>query len=154
MREIKKIIIHCAVSESGDVLLIDGWHKERGWDSIGYHFVILNGMRNRGEYKLEDDGLVEEGRPLDIIGAHVKRHNTGSIGICLIGDRLFSAKQLYEALPKLLAELLGKFDLTVDDVYGHYEYDDKGKTCPNIDMDLLRASVKRLMWPGSMEYDG
>ena len=45
VREIKKVIIHCSDSDFGTASVIDGWHKERGWDGIGYHYVITNGVQ-------------------------------------------------------------------------------------------------------------
>ena len=76
MREIKKIIVHCsATPESMDVGAeeIRSWHKERGWNDIGYHDVIRR------------DGTLEKGRDISIAGAHAKGHNFSSIGVCLIG---------------------------------------------------------------------
>ena len=150
MRDIDKIIVHCSASSFGDSSVIDGWHKERGWDGIGYHYVILNGMRSKGAYSGEDDGLIENGRNIEKKGAHVKGHNTGSIGICIIGDRLFTDKQLLRGLPRLLGELMATHKLELDNIFGHYEFTD-AKTCPNLDMPLVRGSVRRLSWPGSLD---
>ena len=76
MRKINKIIIHCSATREGEDIsaaVIDGWHRDRGWSGIGYHYVVsLNGN-------------IEYGRPIDKQGAHVKDHNKGSIGICYIG---------------------------------------------------------------------
>ena len=149
MRDIKKIILHCSDSRGGDNKLIDAWHKERGFDEIGYHFVICNGypnIRNRdgnyypkqdGNYHPRLDGLLQPGRSIDKIGAHCLGHNDDSVGICLIGQRLFSAKQLIETLQDLLVELMCQFDLEPKDIYGHYELA-SNKTCPNINMDSIR----------------
>ena len=76
MRTIKEIIIHCADTPEGrddKAADIDRWHKQRGFDRIGYHYVI------------DLDGTIEAGRDPDCIGAHCKGHNTNSIGICYIG---------------------------------------------------------------------
>ncbi len=76
MRQITEIILHCSDTVEGrdyTVEDIDRWHKNRGWRSIGYHYVIYR------------DGTVHEGRPLKQIGAHCKGHNYHSIGICYIG---------------------------------------------------------------------
>jgi len=140
MREIDKIIIHCSDSGFGDAATIDGWHKERGWDGIGYHYVILNGYRYPGQgYRADEDGLIENGRPIEKPGAHCRGANKTSIGICLIGKHLFTARQLYGSLPKLIRRI-GIETVREIEVKGHYEFD-KGKTCPNIDMDLLRKSL-------------
>jgi N-acetyl-anhydromuramyl-L-alanine amidase AmpD len=140
MRNIDKIIVHCSDSEFGDAAVIDRWHRERGWKGIGYHYVILNGEREKGKYRAEDNGLIEAGRPVDEVGAHCKGHNDGSIGICLIGRRLFTAEQLCVSLPALLNDLRGRFDIR--SVYGHCQLD-RGKTCPNFDVDVYCSVFRR-----------
>jgi len=120
-RTINKIILHCADTPNGKDFHasdIDRWHKERGWRCIGYHFVITL------------DGSIESGRPVDEIGAHCKGHNHDSIGICLIGDALFTTLQ-WQALQALLKELEAKHPHAA--VYGHNEFNSH-KTCPNFDV--------------------
>lgn len=76
MRKINTIIVHCSATKEGQNFSasdIDKWHKERGFNSIGYHYII----------KL--DGTIEKGRDINEIGAHAKGYNTNSIGICYIG---------------------------------------------------------------------
>jgi hypothetical protein len=138
MRDIKKIILHCSDSSWGDASIIDSWHKEKGWDGIGYNFVLLNGFRAPGRYNKEDDGLIEVGRPIGTIGAHCKGQNHDSIGVCLIGKQLFSANQLYVAIPTIMKMVNpdGKLDLL-----GHYEFN-SGKRCPNIDMNTLKSFLE------------
>jgi hypothetical protein len=143
MRVIRKIIIHCSAGKFGNVNIIGDWHKKRGFCTVGYHYIILNGFTTSARiYQPNADGIIREGRPLERVGAHCRGHNKDSIGICLIGQRLFSAKQLYESLPTLLRELLNRFNLNIGDVYGHCEFTNK-KTCPNIAMDMLRYSLHR-----------
>lgn len=70
------IIIHCSATKpTMDIgrKEIDQWHKARGWNCIGYHDVIRR------------DGSTEDGRPYDVIGAHVNGWNSTSVGICLVG---------------------------------------------------------------------
>jgi N-acetylmuramoyl-L-alanine amidase len=143
MREIKKIILHCSDSDFGSASLIRKWHvKERGWDDIGYHYVITNGVQaSMYPYVLEDDGVIQEGRPVEISGAHVKGQNSHSIGICLIGKHHFTARQLYDSLPTLLQILLPTYGLTFDNVYGHNEFNPE-KTCPNFSVYTLRNLFK------------
>ena len=142
MRDIKKIIIHCSDSDFGDAALLDKWHKERGWEGIGYHYVILNSYRSKDNYKKEDDGLIEFGRPVEKIGAHCKGENADSVGILLIGRHTFTAEQLLVALPKLMNDLSIGFGLVPANVYGHYEFEPL-KTCPNISMEVLRNFLRR-----------
>lgn len=76
MRQIDYIIIHCSATKAGrdfHAKDIDKWHRERGFDEIGYHKVI------------DLDGTVESGRPISKPGAHCKGYNSHSIGICYIG---------------------------------------------------------------------
>ena len=76
MRTINKIIVHCSATQEGkdlDAAEINKWHLKRGWDGIGYHYVVLL------------DGVIEYGRSIYKQGAHVKGENEGSIGICYIG---------------------------------------------------------------------
>ncbi len=143
MREINKIIVHCSDSEFGDRDLIDRWHRERGWNGIGYHYVICNGFPQHGtRYIPEHDGLIQEGRTLETVGAHCKGHNKDSIGICLIGRRCFTAKQLYDSLPRLLRSLLAEYGLHHRQVFGHRDFN-KMKTCPNFDIALVQTILDR-----------
>ncbi len=76
MRAISKIIVHCSATQEGrdlDAAEINRWHLKRGWNGIGYHYVVLL------------DGTIEYGRSIYKQGAHVKGENEGSIGICYIG---------------------------------------------------------------------
>lgn len=75
-RDIREIIVHCAATPEGrdyTVADIDLWHRQRGFQQIGYHVVVYR------------DGSIHEGRPLTMAGAHCKGHNAHSIGICYIG---------------------------------------------------------------------
>jgi hypothetical protein len=73
---VKYLVIHCAATPPEmDIgrAEIDRWHRERGMARIGYHLVI---RRN---------GTIEEGRPLDVVGAHAVGFNLISVGVCLVG---------------------------------------------------------------------
>ena len=144
IRWIEKIVIHCSDSDFGDASLLDSWHRGRGFDCIGYHFVILNAYPTPESIRLHRpefwrDGVVETGRSLDIPGAHVRGHNHNSIGICLIGRNCFTLSQ-YESLNSKLGQLYEQFPEAK--LYGHYELIRAGappKSCPNLDMDYLRG---------------
>ena len=76
MRRINEIIIHCSATRPGQTCTvkdIDAWHRQRGFKSIGYHYVI---------YK---DGTIVRGRPEETVGAHCLGHNAYSIGVCYVG---------------------------------------------------------------------
>ncbi len=140
-RAIKKIILH--VTDSPDTLDVGAkevreWHtmkppKGRGWDDIGYHYVV---RRN---------GVVEQGRPEAEIGAHTLNHNSDSIGVVWVGDKLITPAQR-KSLITITQALMAKYGLKGSDVYGHYEFD-KGKTCPNLDMRAIRAELLPVQGP-------
>jgi N-acetylmuramoyl-L-alanine amidase len=122
---ITRIVVHCSDSPQGrgdDAAAIHRWHLERGFDGIGYHWVIT------------EDGTRQAGRPEYWTGSHVKKHNTGSIGICLIGRDSFTDSQ-HSELVALIRELLKRYPGA--DIVGHYQLD-SGKTCPNIDIPAWR----------------
>lgn len=133
MREIQSIVVHCSDSKWGDADVIDSWHRERGWDSIGYHAVVLNGFRKNSRiFDQEFDGVIEPGRDQSVQGAHVSRHNATSLGVCMIGIDEFTPVQ-FDALRKLLDVWCALYSVPPGMVLGHRDLDDK-KTCPNFDV--------------------
>lgn len=87
------VIVHCSDSSFGNAALITKWHvTERRFETIGYHFVILNGRISAYKRNAYFDGHIETGRPLDDdkdmeldeAGAHAFGYNN-SVGICLVG---------------------------------------------------------------------
>lgn len=139
-RKIERIVIHCSALDYGCLRLIDHDHRQRGWNGCGYHIIINNAYENRSAWldrkpNFRRDGMVELGRPLDEIGAHVKGKNSTSVGICLIGNTSFTGLQFrslfweVERIRKVVPDI---------QIVGHYELDSK-KTCPNISGDWLRC---------------
>jgi len=62
------------------LLEIQRAHRDdRGWADVGYHFMI------------DKDGTIYEGRDIVVRGVHVEGYNTGSLGVCLMGDFRFEA---------------------------------------------------------------
>ena len=143
-RPVNLIVVHCSASDWGSRDAIDQWHREFGWSGIGYNYVITNGCKvNKNDFDLRYDGKIEEGRPINEVPAHVKGHNSHSIGICLIGNHHFTKKQ-FTQLKGLLLDLMDKHEVALDRVVGHYELD-SGKTCPNFDMDTVRNELRESM---------
>lgn len=125
MRSIDEIIIHCSATKEGQNFHasdIDQWHKAKGWNGIGYHFVV------------DLDGKVEVGRDINKAGAHCSGRNSHSIGICYIGgiDANNKAKDTRtDAQRKSLRELVDKLkaEYKIDKVFGHNKYN-AHKACP------------------------
>jgi N-acetylmuramoyl-L-alanine amidase len=129
-RDIREIIIHCAATPEGRPVTVDqirSWHKARGWNDIGYHYVVLL------------DGTVAPGRPEAKIGAHVSGHNSGTLGICYVGgvekdgltpkDTRTAAQTaaLLDTCRALLAKYPG-----ISKISGHNQY--AAKACPSFDV--------------------
>jgi N-acetylmuramoyl-L-alanine amidase len=126
----KFIVIHCSATPPKlDVGAKDirQWHRQKGWIDIGYHKVIRR------------DGSVEDGRPLDVVGAHVEGHNSTSIGICLVGgvdeknqpqDNFTPAQ--WDALAALLSDLVKAYPGCT--IQGHRDFPGVKKACPSFDV--------------------
>jgi len=123
MIDLKGIVVHCSDSPQGrgdTAATIHRWHIERGFDGIGYHYVIL------------EDGTIENGRPLYWTGAHAKGYNHYA-GICLIGIDKFTHAQ-FKSLKKLCFGLMEDYKISPSNVIGHCDV--SNKTCPNFDVKL------------------
>lgn len=128
MRKITEIIVHCSATPEGQNFTaedIDRWHKQKGWQGIGYHYVI------------ELDGSVHKGRNEEVIGAHCLGHNAYSIGVCYIGglDKWTKAPKdtrtdaQKQALIDLLKSLKEKYPNAI--IYSHRDF--SKKNCPCFD---------------------
>ncbi|MGN0237158.1 MAG: N-acetylmuramoyl-L-alanine amidase [Lepagella sp.] len=124
MRKIDKIILHCTATPEGrpvTVADVTAWHKERGFRTIGYHYLVYL------------DGTVHCGRWEEEIGAHCLGQNAGSIGVCYVGgldsrgkpkDTRTSAQRV--ALRNLVEGLQRRYPHAT--LHGHNEF--AAKACP------------------------
>ena len=131
-RTITELIVHCSATPEGVDYTVDDirkWHKQQGWSDIGYHYVVYR------------NGLIVDGRDVDLIGAHCLKggHNTHSIGICYVGgvdkDDVKKSKdtRTHEQRAALKAILIDLKRLYPNaKIYGHRDFD-KGKDCPSFD---------------------
>jgi len=137
MRKIDKIIIHCSATPEGrphDVADITRWHLQRGFSTIGYHYLI------------HLDGTIETGRPIERMGAHTTGENRNSIGICYVGGMTKDMKKAKDtrtpkqkdSLVKLMHELIYKYnkDMTI---HGHNEF--ANKACPSFNVQKEYANL-------------
>lgn len=146
MRQLTEIIIHCTDTRPNwwstktsqeKTEEVRRWHVEdRGWSDCGYHYLI------------DRDGTVTTGRPLEKTGAHVKGHNTGTIGISLFGGHGGSASDTFYdhfteeqewALEGLIISLTKDYP-TISKVTGHNQY--AAKACPCFSVPAWRAGAK------------
>lgn len=123
------IVVHCAATKATmdiGVREIRQWHVQQGWLDVGYHFVI---RRN---------GTVEDGRPHDVIGSHVKDYNSRSLGICLVGgidakgkpEKNFTHEQ-FASLELILRATKRQYPAAT--ICGHTDLD-PNKACPSFDV--------------------
>ena len=95
--DLTKAVIHHTATYDVPISVIRDYHVNvKGWDDVGYHFLIRS------------NGKVEKGRPLTKKGAHARTGKLYSrnnyIGIALTGHDEFTDKQK-TSLFKLLARL-------------------------------------------------
>ena len=129
MRIITLLIVHCSAVRPGQrssAKDINGWHRDKGWNGIGYHYVVRR------------DGSIELGRPIEEVGAHCVGHNSHSIGICYEGgldergeEADTRTPEQKVALRKLLEELHQRFPKAL--IVGHHDLN-PGKNCPCYDV--------------------
>lgn len=145
MRTIHTIVIHTSATKPSmdiGVSQIRKWHtdpkpKGRGWKDIGYHYVIRR------------DGTLEDGRPNQEVGAHVKGHNKNSLGICLVGGvdsyGVYTPNYTKEQMKTLraLVRFLQKMYTILDKrVLGHRDFPNVKKACPCFDVQTWLKTNK------------
>lgn len=135
MRTIDLIVVHCTATPAGRNVTrgdVDRWHRERGFDGIGYHYLV--GL----------DGSVHRGRPESRPGAHCRGYNSHSLGVCYVGGldkngrpadtRTVAQRQ---ALTRLLRELRGRYPRAV--IRSHRDL--APKACPCFDATQEYATL-------------
>lgn len=122
---------------------IQRYHMDtRGWCDIGYHFLV--GI----------DGRIFEGRPIELLGAHVSSNNTGNIGVSFIGcfhstgcsgmGPTTPPDVMLQAGGRLLGTLSRLYSIHLDrtSVKGHRDHAGASTDCPG---DHLYARIDQLL---------
>lgn len=91
--------------------------NDRGWADVGYHFMI------------DKDGTIYEGRDITVRGVHVEGYNTGSLGVCMLGDFRFEAPSLAQLNATYALNDWLVFRLGVTHLAGHQQFND-WTVCP------------------------
>jgi hypothetical protein len=145
------VVHHSASSTSTTVEQIRGWHRDKGWRDIGYHWLVTDAPGEGPTLHLgRDHDLDGEWEPWEY-GAHARGHNSHTIGICLVGSHSDYAPS-DEALTMLhgwLVAICLNWGLTADDVRGHREMEGASTECPGtyVDMDQIRERIRKAMEP-------
>jgi len=126
----KYIIIHHSASDEGNSLFFRSIHLSKGWNEVGYDFVIDNGSMGKAE------GQIEVGprwiKQQD--GAHCAASgmNYNGIGICLVGNfskEKVSQKQL-DSLDYLVNLLRKYYRIPLKNIMGHGQVPGAQTECP------------------------
>lgn len=126
------IVIHCAATKPKMDIGTDEireWHKQRGFDDIGYHYVI----RRDGDYEI--------GRPLAYQGAHAVAVNGNSVGVCLVGglsddnkpENNFTLEQ-FLTLKDVIELIKKQYPGMIKQIIGHCDVEPKKPFCPGFNL--------------------
>ena len=120
-------MVHCSATIEGKDFGAEDfrkWHKRKGWSDIGYHFVVRL------------DGTIQDGRPIEKIGAGVRGYNSNSIHVVYTGgvDENIKPKdtrtpEQKEALRFKLMSLKQQFPEA--EILGHRDFEGVRKACPS-----------------------
>lgn len=130
-----------------EMQFIQDFHQNgRGWNDIAYHFLI------------DPAGNVFEGRPINVLGSHVKNRNTGNVGISIMGNYHAPAHDKFTQLTQdsfisVARYVKDTYEIKVSSFYAHREL---GNTdCPGDDlyakMTMLRGLVYAPQQPQPVE---
>ena len=140
MRRIDLIVIHCTatkVTHDFPVEALEACHLARGFKTIGYHYYITK------------DGHPHRCRPEEMPGAHARRYNAHSIGICYEGGLDADGKPADTRTPAQKHTLLNllrslKVDYPDAEILGHRDLPWVKKACPCFDARSEYQSLQPL----------
>lgn len=126
LQSVEYLVIHHSASNPRltTVGTIREWHvKDRGWDDIGYHWVVT------------DDGHIWTGRDLTKQGAHAPKVNSCSWGVCVVGDNTKQGWEWNHDQEDALLELIDAVRVIVPGIkiIGHRDTG-QATECPGLDV--------------------
>ncbi|MBX7138575.1 MAG: N-acetylmuramoyl-L-alanine amidase [Oligoflexia bacterium] len=139
----KAIVVHHSATAADATLdEIRRAHVARGWDDIGYHWL------------LDQNGFLQVGRSDQRAGAHALGLNDASLGICCIGDYEDNPPkvEMVAALERLLIQLCRSHAIDSQAIIPHRDVirpDDRKTKCPGeylyrVVVGLREAVARRL----------
>lgn len=138
----KYIIIHHSGTDEGSSLSFDKYHQGKGWDGIGYHFVIDNGTKEKqdGQIEVSPRWIKQEN------GSHCRAScmNTKAIGICLVGNfskESVSSKQM-DSLVYLVNTLRKYYKIPAKKILGHSQVAGATTECPGKNFPWIKFRNK------------
>ncbi len=129
-RKWKYIIIHHSATDEGSSLSLFKLHLKRGFSGLGYHFIIDNGTKGKGDGQIEVSPRWIKQQD----GAHCRASgmNYKGIGICLVGnfsEEKVSEKQM-ESLIYLVKTLRDYYNIPIRNIVGHGQIPGARTECP------------------------
>jgi N-acetylmuramoyl-L-alanine amidase len=127
--------LNASLTERQRIQAIERFHAvTRGWDAIGYSFLITF------------DGTIFEGRGWGRSGAHTEGRNSTAAGFCFLGhgDLQPATAAQWASAEWLIREGIRLGHLRRSPIIsGHRDYSTKGKTCPG---NLIYPNIGRLRY--------
>ncbi|MDM8006400.1 MAG: peptidoglycan recognition family protein [Phycisphaerae bacterium] len=158
------IVIHHSATPYGSMREIDRAHRNNGWDSCGYHFVIGNGSRTpagfieptpRWRRQIEGAHTRLSPKMARQSGVQPTYYNEHGIGVVLVGnfDEVRPSAAQMAAAAELTKFLMKLCRIPEDRVIGHRDVD--ATDCPGrlFWMDDLKQRVRALKWPTTMPVE-
>ncbi len=137
-RDWRHIVIHHTASSKDSVESIHEAHLKRGWEGVGYHFVIGNGNGMK-------DGEIEPTFrwKTQMHGAHAgnDEYNQHGIGICLVGnfENVDPSSAQLASIKKLVGVLKSEYGIKSDKVIGHKDV--KATACPGKKFPMTEVAM-------------
>lgn len=135
----------------------------RGWSDIGYHFVLdQSGRLYQGRPFLRGPASLDSA-PALAMGAHVGGHNTGNIGVCMLGcyhppyipPRCMDALSppTFDSLAVTFAFLSENYGVAPANLRGHGQFAGASTSCPGDNnlaiFDNLVERIRTLLATGN-----
>jgi len=138
------VVVHHSVIDAGEDIatlqdIQDTHRTDRGWADVAYHYFV------------GQSGIVYEGRDVTVRGAHVGGFNTGSVGVCLLGDftQITPPPAQIVAARDLIRWLTDKLALT--HLAGHNDFNAETQ-CPGTNLIPLLATLAGDLTMGTDGY--
>lgn len=124
--QIKNVAVHYSATSSGNTASFERHWKSKGWQTGGYHEVVLL----NGDVELNYDPTV--------ISNGVGGMNTHMYNICYVGNSKPNEAQL-KTLIERVKHNMDRFNLKTSDIKGHKEL--KATNCPQLNMNEFRNTL-------------
>ena len=129
----------------GEMQFLQDYHQNaKGWNDIGYHFLI------------SPQGDIFEGRPETVVGAHVKGRNTNNVGISIMGNYHIEPStnittadsitpEIVSSIAAVGAYLKEKYSVPANSFYAHRDI--TRTACPGDGLYARMPEFRSLIFP-------